>query len=420
MMNEKSTKKNKNIATTMFWYWIGILIWQTVRPVANRSLLDTGVKIGFFLLVVIYAYSNRSKKFSFNFVSLFLLFITSQFVTMAFDVKSMGLGHIITVAFMMMQIFIFFGWSHRAEIKIDHLTWFCRQMLVVGAIMSIYNIIFNWTKFSRVLSLSGGAYGSECKSFLYSNHEFALYLAATIIALTWLQIKKEIKPTWAVLLYLLYGINMMSTYSRTAMLGCIGAVLILLFFYNKKAFFIVTIIGAIAILIINSNSYLYSLVFEKIFKGSFTEDQVLDEGRSSMYEEEFNAFMDAGFFQKIFGHGYGGGRRFPGHDAYLKILLIGGIVMFGWFAFVILTGIHFSLVCLKYDKSVGSLMLGFQTLSLLYMVAQTPILFYSTMDSFFVTMISILFPMYIANSYRNSEIIPKGNDDENFTAQLRL
>lgn len=86
------------------------------------------------------------------------------------------------------------------------------------------------------------------------------------------------------------GINLISTYSRTAILGCLGAIFILLFFYRKRLFIIWTLLFSSILFYINSNPVLYNIIFNKIMKGSFTEGEVLDEGRSSMYVEEFQHF----------------------------------------------------------------------------------------------------------------------------------
>lgn len=397
-IKENQKKEAKNISYVLFMYWLVVILWQTFRPVANRSLVDTAVKMGVFLAVVLYAYSNRSEKFSSVFTGTFLFFIATQFCTFYVDRGNITTGNLITVVFMLMQIFVFFGWCRNARIEIFNLEWFCIQLNRIVLIMCLYNMIFNWNRFSIVFSLNSGAYGYECRSFLYSNHEFALYTAAAIISLTWLLISEKIKFGKASVLYIIFILNILSTYSRTALLGCGGAILVLLLFYSKKIFAWIAGIGALLYSIVLSNDYLYTLVFVKILKGSFIGGEI-DDGRDSMYEMEWDAFVNADILQKIFGHGYGGASQFPGHDAYLVILLTGGIIMFLWFAFVIFLGIYSSLKIMKNNKSVGSLMLGFQILSLLYMVAQTPILFYSTMDSFFITSIAVLIPYYVANGY---------------------
>ena len=89
--------------------------------------------------------------------------------------------------------------------------------------------------------------------------------------------------------------------------------------------------------------------------------------------------------------------NFGGHDAYLSILLTGGIFMFIAFIAVILLGLYYSFRCIRINQSIGSLLLAYQVFSLLYMIAQTPILFYSSLDCFFLTMITIMIPKYVYN-----------------------
>ncbi len=411
---QKTKKEPKNISFVLFLYWVVVILWQTFRPVGNRSILDTAVKFGVFLAVVLYAYSNRSRKYYSVFIGAFLLFIATQVTTFYVDHYTTSIATLITFAFMVIQIFVFFGWQNKAEMHTNHLEWFCQRLIQFVLIMCLYNMIFSWNRFSVVFSLSSGNYGYECSSFLYSNHEFALYTAGAIISLTWLVISKKIKPIKSIVLYLIFALNILSTYSRAALLGCIGAILVLMFFYSKKIFAWVFLVAITLLTVIMSNSYLYSLVFEKILKGSFTEGEI-DAGRSAMYQMEWGIFNNGTLIEKLFGQGYGGASLLPGHNAYLMILLTGGIVMFAWFMFVICFGIYHAIKVASVNKGQGSLLLGFQILSLMYMIAQTPILFYSTMDSFFITSVAVLMPYYVSNGYFSTHK-KRGILHENITA----
>lgn len=391
--------RKSNIIMTMFWYWIIIIVWQYVRPVANRSLLDTAVKMGMFAVVVMYAMRNgQGIGLRGNIGNGILLFFVTQLFTVFFDSGSMSMGNIITVVFMFAEIMVFLVMLDCEVITEEELTKFCKYLLVIALIMCVYNMTFYSGRFFATFS-SGSTYGRECKSFLYSNHEFGIYLAVAIISSCWLSLERKMNWLLFLICAAVMGVNLLSTYSRTAISGCIAALFILIFFYSLRLFTIIAAGFGGIMLYITRMPILNSIIFGKIMKGSFVNGQVLDTGRSTMYAEEFQAFRDGSFLQILFGHGYAGREEFAGHDAYLSILLIGGIIMFMFFIAVILMGTNYALKTIRVNKSIGSLMVGYIVFTVLYMVAQTPILFFSSMDSFFITMLAIIIPKYIYNYY---------------------
>lgn len=405
---QKASKNN--IIKVMFIYWISVIIWQTIRPVANRSLIDSVVKISLFFPVLFYGWKNQNLKRFDTIAPYFLVFLLTQMTTLIFDSGEVGISSLITIIFMMMQIVIFLIFLPEEKASVSMLETLCKGLVVVGVVMSLYNVIFNWGRFRLVFSVSVNAYGNECKSFLYSNHEFGIYLSAALLSLLWFYFKKRIKEIFVLLIGVLLIVNLLSTYSRTAILGLIAASLILVFFYSKKTFAIVLSVIAVLLIVALSNDFVNDLVFGKIMKGSFVEGEVLDEERGNMYAQEWAAFRSGSLMQILFGQGYVGAAKYGGHDAYLIILLTGGVVMFGFFAFMICFGIYQSFKVLKQDRGTGALLFGYQVFALLYMVAQTPILFYSSMDSFFITMIAILVPFYISNGIHDKNEEKDGDE----------
>jgi len=385
-----------NIAKIMYIYWVIIIIWQYVRPVENRSVIDSLVKIGVFGIICLYALNYGQAAIRKDFAGCLTVYLVCQLVTIVFDTGTFSLGSFITVAFMMAQIVIFLVFLDEEEIFLSELEWFCRSIVAIVFIMAAYNALFNASRFMTVFS-AGSAYGNECKSFLYSNHEFGIYLAVGILSALWLMLIRRMNKITFIVLVAFFTVNLLSTYSRTAILGCITAIFVLLFYYRKKVFLWAAMVAGLVYVYILNNPKVYDIVFNKIMKGSFEEGQVMDEERSSMYVDQFQYFVNATFRQKMFGYGYAGAGQFPGHDAYLMVLLTGGICMLIAFIAIVLLAMNYSFKCIRVNRSVGSLMLAFQVFSLLYMIAQTPILFYSSMDCFFLTMITILIPKYIYN-----------------------
>lgn len=390
-------KLKKDIVRIMFAYWILVIIWQTFRPVANRSIVDMLVKLSLFGMVAIYGYNRRNRRNAYWITVGTLFFCMSQIITVISD--RLTLGTAITVMFMIIEIIIFLIWLRNEPISYCDIEWFGESLIGIAVIMAIYNIIFNTSRFLSVFVGSGGAYGNESKSFLYSNHEFALYLSAAIIFAIWFFVIKKNSGFKTLLILGLLISNLMSTYSRTAILGVLAAILVLMFYAGVKYFAGILLIYGIAGILIFSLPKLNYIVFYKILKDSYEQSgTLLDAGRSSMYLEEWEFFKNGNLFQLLFGHGYVG-NNIGGHDAYLTLLNTGGIIMFSFFVVVLLWAVRKSFYCLRYDKRIGSLMLGLQILTMLYMFAQTPILFFSTMDSYFITVLAIMLPLYSANYF---------------------
>lgn len=400
-------KRNNNIAWLMFLYWIIVIIWQTVRPVANRSIVDTLVKMGMFGFVGYYGYNRRNVRNTGSIQSLLFIFIFSQIITILLD--TITLASSITVVFMIAEIVIFLVWMRNEEISYADIEYFGTWIIRVAVIMAVYNIAFNTQRFLGFFRSGGGAYGRESRSFLYSNHEFALYLAAAILFTGWFYIIGKNKLGKTLVLLALLASNMLSTYSRTATFSVLIAALILSWFAGKKYFSaVITAYGAAAACTAAIPG-VRRIVMNKILKGSIEKSgSVIDNGRANMYKEEIRYFFNGDFFEKLFGHGYVGNHA-GGHNAYLSIANTGGIVMLLFFLTVILWSIKNSLDCLKKDRLTGAVMLSLQVLSLLYMCAQTPILFFSTMDSFFITAISVMLPLYMANYLKNWQQLPEEN-----------
>lgn len=394
-------KKKKNITYIMFIYWILVILWQTVRPVANRSVIDTLMKIALFSVVAFYGLRHKNGKNTGNIIVVLTLFIMTQVATIMLDTLTMGT--VITCVFMFAQILIFLIWMRNETVSYDDIIFFGRSIIRSAMIMALYSVIFETGRFMRLFG-GGGAYGNECKSFLYSNHEYALYLMTAIIFAVWFYFLKENRFSKTIFLVGFLGINLLSTYSRTAIIGGICAIAILAFFAGIKEFMLIIGIYGTIFTAALVNPTLNRFVFSKILKDSYAKSGgLVDTGRSSMYIGEWDYFKHGTFAQMLFGHGYVGNRA-GGHNAYLSILNTGGIAMFIFFVMVILWGIKNSLDCLKRNRRIGSLLLGLQVFTLLYMFAQTPILFYSTMDSYFITVLFVMLPLYMNNYMRKRQL----------------
>ncbi len=392
-----------NTPFAIYTYWMVIILWQTVRPVENRSLVDVLVKMGCFVALCIYGYNRKNVANTRGITVCTIIFFIFQILTHSLD--SVNASTIVTSVFMFAQILVFLIFLRNATISDDELDTLGDWSITSSMIMCLYNVLFNTNRFLKLFTASSGAYGSECKSFLYSNHEFAIYISVAIIFIVWKLINNNYKMLRAIVFLVFMIVNLFSTYSRTAMIGCVGAIVVMMFYYNKKHFSVLCGIAIVLTIIILVNPQVNSFIFDKMLKGSYdSSGSLIDDGRANMYMEEMEFFKSGDIIQKLFGHGYVSGTVSGGHNAYLYILNIGGIVMFAFFLLVVICSFANSFKCIRYSRSVGSLCLGLQVFACLYMFAQTPILFFSTMDSYFITMIAVLIPLYCLNSQKYNYI----------------
>ena len=396
-MNKKTVKHG--IISIMFTYWILVILWQTLRPVDNRSITDSLVKIILFGFVLLHAFINRDITHSKKITAVFAVFVLTQCITMFTD--RVTTGSLITVAFMFVEIVVFLIMQRDEEITEESLEWFGKMLIMVGIVMGLYSILFKTGRFVRAFT-NPNAYNSECKSFLYSNHEYALYLSVSIIFAAWMQFRKRGNAVLSVLILCFLAVNLVSTFSRTAIIGCVGGLIILSFAMGSRTTGYLILAFAAAVCAIWVSDTLRTFFFQKILKNSIADSgSLIDKGRAALYRGEWSYYINGTFMEKLFGHGYNGNQT-GGHNAYLMILNTGGAVMFLFFAVTILWSISKALICYRIHRETGSLCFALQILILLNMAAQTPILFYSTMDSYFITMLFVMIPLYLSNQLLRS------------------
>ena len=132
----------------------------------------------------LHAFINRDITHSKKITAVFAVFVLTQCITMFTD--RVTTGSLITVAFMFVEIVVFLIMQRDEEITEESLEWFGKMLIMVGIVMGLYSILFKTGRFVRAFT-NPNAYNSECKSFLYSNHEYALYLSVSIIFAAWMQ-----------------------------------------------------------------------------------------------------------------------------------------------------------------------------------------------------------------------------------------
>ncbi len=400
---EKSEYYHKTkIHIVMLLYWILLISWQIFRPVTNRSFLDVIVKCCLMAIPLLYALSvtKGSIKYRISSLILLLFFLVNQMITVLVNEGSLSLSVIVTILFTSVSYFIYMIMLDHEQLTLKQLLNLYDSFIACSFILAVYNVTFGWSRFSQILKITG-AYSHETRSILKSNHEFALYLIFGIIMCIFCIKKKENRKS--VIKYyfciLFLAINLISTFSRTSILSLFVCLLILVFFYNRKAFPKYILVIGFVILFIVVCPPIRTYVFEVIMKSN------TDARRLSLLTYGANLISNLDPLHLFYGIGYTDFsmelyhalQNTSLHNSYLTVLVNGGIMMFIFYTVIIVSSINTAWDCRKFDKFSGSLFLGLIVLSLLFMTTATSIIFTSQLDSYTLTMFTIIIPKYYKN-----------------------
>ena len=400
--------KRHNFANVLFNYWVVLLVWQNTRGIiGNRGVIDVAIK-GLLFVYLLYNYLIFSKMIKSNvFILTMVLGVSciipiSQYIS--FDV----------ILYYLFPVFLFFltlGCGGKVEISKTELVKTCKKVVFVVGYIVAYAIVFCWDQFRSAFSITY-AYGNELRSFLDSNCEYGLYLSFAVVSiLLILEYDQGLTTSMKnVYLYLigLYTINLILTFSRTT----IVMYAIMIFFYviawkkgrlrNTIACFVMMLLIIIVI-----SPKVNNLIINKIFleKG--------DSGRSMLVQLGINIFEESSIYNKLFGSNstvvmtqiQSNTRLSSFHNAYIQILVTNGIKGVVFLVGVILFSIHDNIktVIKKPEfRNYPILSIGFVVAAIFYMLTTTGTLFYSSIDSYFLTIMVILLPKYVNNAIRNN------------------
>ena len=153
-------------------YWLILLFWQNYGGAFNHSSIDIVIKIILIMSLSIYYFLHSKTVLKINVFS----FISFAFcILISFFNDSNATGEIIDYLYPVLFIFISLVLGNRFQIAHNDFLILCRIIIFTNLYMCIYAVLFCREQFISAFSISQ-AYGNELKSFLYSNHEYGLYL----------------------------------------------------------------------------------------------------------------------------------------------------------------------------------------------------------------------------------------------------
>lgn len=265
-------------------------------------------------------------------------------------------------------------------------------------IAAIYNMIIHFNSLLHITSIS--VYNSEniC-SFFDNKNTYGVFLIFAVLASTILNIITREK-LWLVSSGI-FLVNELMAMCRTAIL--LSLILIAISFWvdeSKKIrnaiVFSLLIITVVATL--NTNDFVREYVLNNLFGSTKSID-----ARNSYIEALLPFARGAHLW---FGYGNRGAlelaAQYTGnvyyHNAYLKELMMGGIIKLGTQIFVLLTSFKYGFRCRKFKKTIGNLCILSTIIYIIYVFAESVILFDAPVVAIMAVMFIISMPILFYNS----------------------
>ncbi len=387
----------------LFVYWFALLIWQNVRSVGNRGGVDTMIKAGLILLLAFYFCFNV-QRLKIDALVASVLWAASAVVTL---VSSSGITFSLLLYYLY-PVFLYFiiyavGWN--AQINKKQLVSMMHWVIIMVTYIVIYALIFCRDQFTSAFSITS-AYGNELSSFLFSSHEYGMYLAYGIMAIFLCMEFGESISWWKRILYIIgivaFAVNLVLTFSRTSLVAFSAMFAVYMLFCANKTTKRILLLAVLAMgLTIVFVPQLREFVISIVFKDGN------DAGRGELTELGFSLFKDATLFQKFFGD-TGFGNKISDasghgslHNGYIQMLVSNGLKGVVFLLAIMVTSFRGNKIiqdCSKNEKNLCRIFNGFLVASGLVMFTNTSALFQSSIDSYFLTLFAIIIPKYVRNA----------------------
>ncbi|MBR0206036.1 MAG: O-antigen ligase family protein [Clostridia bacterium] len=402
-------RRQNRIYKALVFYWIVLVVWQNISTTVTRTGLDLVIKV---ILILWITFEFLRVKHTVGKKCIpFVLFALFMVLAYCLNERTNELSVIINYAYPLLFVFLTYVVGDRFTINRRELLQICNGVILVVAYMALYAIIFDNDQIVSALSIQS-AYGNELRSFFVSSHEYGLYLAGGIVScLIALRIKAreriQEKYYYWIAMFLFFP-NLILTFSRTSLLGLICVVAVLLVFSkrnNIKKYLIVCVLLLALLLVCNPSlrNYAYTVVLKENKLG----------GRGDLYRLAISYYSGGTVMEKIFGHGVETTRAYfeimtthgSVHNAYLQMLLFFGLIGFTIMMAFLVIQVAGVFKIFRKDRFCGSMMLAVLVMGLAIMFTDTTYIFFPSTDSYFLTIIAIVFPKYIRNAIQSDSFM---------------
>ena len=395
-------KKNK-VDILFLLYWGVLVFWQNINPGQTGTMADTLIKL--FLLVTLVIYYFMHVKISSQNLLLFVLYAVNMLCSLFIEF-SFSLRILLTYLYPVLIVFLTLVLGGNYQITKSQLIRFSNGIISIVLYAALYACIIMPDKFIQAFHLST-AYGNELTSFFISSHEYALYLLGGIIScVICLELNNFLskpKKLFYVACIGLFLLNLILTFSRTFLIGTLCVFIINAILNRKSKLAKLTWIGIIcAIALIAFVPQIRNFVFNLVFKGNNLAD------RDDLTALTIRTFEKGSVMEKIWGQGVTKTQALfkletshvSVHNAYLQTMLFFGVANLIPFIGFLLSCLRQSLKTIKMNVFVSVLCVSLNIACIVVMFFNTATVFNSTIDSFFLTMVTIVVPKYVINAVK--------------------
>ena len=392
----------RKLILSLYFYWFILVLWQNMGSYMASSAMALALKLG--LVAMLTAIFFVRKDTCLRFVNLFFWSLFCLHAVFLFATKEKGFGGTTLIYYIFPVLFSFLTLVCQSGAQVDKKSYllFLRLVVATVAYMALYSLIFQTEHFTSFLRLER-SYGNELSSFFLSNHEYGMYLVFGITAvMVWYQnTEKRGVHILQLLLLLLFGVNLLVTLSRTSMLACGVMVLVFVFFSKKngvKKWFLFFIAVVLLALIFTPGS--------EDFISTILMKENNDAGRFDMWQAAVEKFQSGNTVQRLFGWGHTNievylQRNFlhnTVHNMFLQTLLVWGIAGLTFQVGIIASSIVSAVRLWKKDRNMCAIFLALSFSAVAFMFTNTACIMQSPIDSFMLTVFTVIVPKYVANA----------------------
>ena len=388
----------------LFAYWLVLLIWQNIGGGENRSGVDLIIKCGLMLMLFVY-YFNHMTGIRRDVLKIILILVMN-YGTVKMS-NGIALSEALYYFFPLLFILSIYGVGGHFEITRKQLLTLCNLLIAVVTYTALYALIFCFDQFANAFSVDS-AYGNELKSFLFSSHEYGLYLAFGIMAaILCLEITPNITPKLKLLYYsaiVLFLPNLILTFSRTSILAFLIMFLCYTIAFAKRrmrAIMLWSIVLAVLIVLIIPS--LRDFFWEIVMKENN------DAGREDLIDRAMKIFNSGTMLEKLLGRDFYYVEQFlqsnngfsSFHNAYVSQLVSNGYLGVGIIIVMSFLSFHDIYLTIKSGAEhahLAKLFFGFALAAIVFMLFNTTVLYASSIDSYFLTLFAAIVPKYVNRS----------------------
>ena len=393
--------KNLNssfLESTISFYIIFALLLQIIGVDSKGSVYDTlykAVILSIFAIAII-IYSLKRKLVSLNFFYIVFLFITLQIISIIIaDHGSIYSLSIIGYYLIMLSLTVIF--LGKGIIQVSQFTILCRNFVIFMLLASLFNFVVNFEDLLG-LTLTQTSYNYNFSSFFDSRNTFSYFLYIAIVLNTFLLVYKKNKFFYSISGIFLF-INLLLTFSRSSLLALFVFLLIFVLSTAKiKNKIILIYLVALSLILVLINEKVVNLILY-IFR-----PEVGLTGRTQIFDIGFKYFLSNNV---LFGSGYVRPldhlllftNNVTYHNTYISILVYGGLLLMSFYTLLLYYIFNNIRLLYRFNKNISMFFLSLMASYLAYSIVEEQLLFFTSVSSFIITILLVLYPKLVLNNY---------------------